>query len=264
MSSSKRRLNQGQVDMLSQLYKFRFGNRELLANSLSRTNSNAIYSRLTILEREEYIAKRYDKSYKFAGRSAEYYLLPAGVRALKQYKQLDGLDNRAVKNSYNDFKASEVFVQRHLIIYKLTNALSSHYADLKLFTKRELTGFDYFPKRPLDGFITREVNDSTRYYFLELFMTDEPPFATDGRIKRLVAYYEDGGWDATGAAFPTVLCVAESGAIERRLMRQIRSRLNQSDTDIQFRTTTLAALLTVSTSDTIWSDVNDPDELIAL
>ena len=38
-----RKLNQGQLEVLLKLYRYRFGTRELIANSLSKSNNTSIY-----------------------------------------------------------------------------------------------------------------------------------------------------------------------------------------------------------------------------
>ena len=89
IKSKDRKLNHGQLEVLLKLYRYRFGTRQLIASSLSKSNSTSIYSRLQILQVNGYIANRFDKSYKLSGKPAAYYLLPKGLRALKQYTNRD-------------------------------------------------------------------------------------------------------------------------------------------------------------------------------
>lgn len=48
------------------LYWFRFCTRKLLARSLERSSPKAIQNKLQILEEEQFIGKRYEKSFELA------------------------------------------------------------------------------------------------------------------------------------------------------------------------------------------------------
>ena len=80
----RRPLNKQQVRTLHLLYWYRFCTSKQLARSFDKASSKAIQNKLQILEAQELIGKRYDKSYKLAGRSAEYFITPKGARALEK------------------------------------------------------------------------------------------------------------------------------------------------------------------------------------
>lgn len=263
--TSKRQFNQGQIDILKVLYKFRFGTRDLIAASLGRQNGNPIYSRLTILEQQGYVAKRYDSSYKLNGRAAEYYLTPPGLRALREQAELDGLDDRAIKASYKDKTASDQFIGRSLAVFTIGNRLASLYPALQFFTKRELSAYDYFLTQLPDVFISYKVSGDMQRYFLELFMEDMQPFVIDRRLRQFITYYEDDEWAITETPFPAILCICENGRVEQRLRKQIIRALNRSDTDIHFYTTTLPAMFGLRKGeDSIWSATDEPEKLLTL
>lgn len=265
MNNSNRQLNQGQLEVLGLIYKFRFGTRDLIADSLGKQNGNPIYSRLTILEQQRYVAKRYDTSYKLSGRAAEYYLTPPGLRALKERVELDGLDDKAIKASYKDKNASDQFINRCLSVFAIANRLNDIYSGLQFFTKRELNTYDYFPEQLPDGFLSYKLSGNIQRCFIELFMEDTPPFAVDRRLRQLITYYENDEWAITETPFPPILCICETGSVEKRLQKQITRALSRSNTDILFYTTTLPAVLgSDKNSNAIWSDVNEPDKLISL
>lgn len=260
-----RQLNQGQIDVLAALYKFRFGTRELIAASLGKQNGNPIYSRLSILEQRGLVDKRFESSYKLNGRAAEYYLTPSGLRALRELVELDGLDDKAIKASYKDRTASDQFLQRNLAIYAIGNALAAIDDGLNLFTKRELTEFDYFPKQLPDAYISRKIHGSAKSYFLELFMADMPPFAIDRRLRQFIAYYENGEWSVTETPFPAILCICENDKTEKRVMKQAMRALKRSDTDILLYMTTLPAITTSREgSGMLWSSISEPEKIVAL
>ena len=103
----ERKLNKGQLAVLTLLYRYRFTTSELLAKFENQKHLQVTRSRLANLEKQGYIGKRYDGSYKLAGKFASYYLLPKGLRYLKS---LDVADSQVIKMIYNDSKASDKFI----------------------------------------------------------------------------------------------------------------------------------------------------------
>ena len=83
MPTYRRPLNEQQRDILALLARFRFGTSSLLSSSLN-TSQRYTHERLRILVEQEYIGKRYDNSYRLAGRSAEYYVLPKGIAVFEE------------------------------------------------------------------------------------------------------------------------------------------------------------------------------------
>ncbi len=264
-SKQDRSLHQSQIDVLLLLYKFRFGSRELIARSLGRTNTSAVYAKLHILLKQEYVGVRFEPSYRLAGRPAEYYLLPKGLRTLRDLASHDGLDDKAIKNSYKDKTASIQFITESLTIFAIHNQLASMYDKLQFFTKRELAGYDYFPKVLPDGFISLPAGNGTRRFFVELIASDTPPFAVDRRLRQLADYNDSDTWAVTDLPFPIILCICESGSVERRFRKQVIRLLNRSGTDLLFCTTTKPALLdSTKGDDLIWSEVTEPEALRSL
>ncbi|MDQ5932372.1 MAG: hypothetical protein QG649_457, partial [Patescibacteria group bacterium] len=62
----RRPLNKQQLGVMYRLYWFRFCTRKLLARSLERSSPKAIQNKLQILEEEQFIGKRYEKSFELA------------------------------------------------------------------------------------------------------------------------------------------------------------------------------------------------------
>src|ERR1700759_2928953 len=81
-----RTLNNQQVEVLDWLYRFRFSTSRQIARCLGKDKFKSVQKKLQILEKQGYIGKRYDGSYKLQGRPAEYYLTPKGARQLEQVK----------------------------------------------------------------------------------------------------------------------------------------------------------------------------------
>lgn len=59
-----------------------------------------------------------------------------------------------------------------------------------------------------------------------------------------------------------ILCVAENGSVEKRLIKQIQRALYKTEADVSFYTTSLKAALNKDRA--VWSDVLEPEELLSL
>lgn len=253
-----------QLDLLLTLYIFRFSTRPLVAQYFNRPNNTSLYSKLSILQKHELIAMRFDSSYKLAGRPAEYYVTPKGLRALRDYQRLE-VKEPAIQAIYKDKTVGDQFVQRTLATFGLHNQFTATYKTLKFFTKRDMQPLGYFPKQLPDAYITYKVPTVVKRFFLEYVPADTPSIAIDRRLRQLIAYYENDSWNVSGMPFPAILCICENGATERRVTGQIRRALNRADTDMLFYTTTLNAALNIqSSSGIIWTNPDDPDELHSL
>jgi ATP-dependent Clp protease ATP-binding subunit ClpA len=88
-------------------FRYRFTTSELLAKFENQKHLQVTRSRLATLEKQGYIGRRYDNSYKLQGKFAAFYLLPKGLQYLKS---IDAAEPQALKMMYNDPKASDKFV----------------------------------------------------------------------------------------------------------------------------------------------------------
>ena len=70
-------LSQGQIDILELLYTYRFGSRQLLADSLSVT-PDSLFRKLEVLIKHQLIKKRHEPRLKLLAVPAAYYLTPKG------------------------------------------------------------------------------------------------------------------------------------------------------------------------------------------
>ncbi len=259
-----RQLTRIQIDILSCIYKFRFGTTDLIARSLNKKSGAIIHPRLVILERDGYLARRFDATYRLQHKPAAYYLTPLGLRTLRRLKELSGLSDTAIKNSYKDATATEQFITHSLNVYTLANQLIALDDKLRYFTKREQAGYEYFPSPPPDGFISIKLKDdeTPNRFFLALIEPDVPAFAIDRLISHLVTYDEEGDWEVTNLPFPPVLLVAATASVQRQLIKQLRRVIYRTDTEISFFFTSLPAILgTTKGKDNIWASFEEPQEL---
>lgn len=137
-------LKQGQLDILELLYKYRFGSRQLLADSLSIKAGSSLHEKLEVLVKHDYVEKRLDKRLKLLGMPAAYCLTPKGIRTLQTLPEHDFITDSTVKASYKDKTVSQTFITHTLGVYKYTNLLKHRYPSLKVFTRRDMSKYGYF------------------------------------------------------------------------------------------------------------------------
>lgn len=210
----RRKLNEGQLEILRLLYKFRFGSRDLMAMYFGKKN---IYPHLLVLEDRGFIGKKYEPRHKLAGKPAAYFLTPAGFRELQEnYEDIEELH---IKKLYKAKDASDAFIAQSLTTLAFAVHLKQTESDAGFFTRTDLQKdkYDYFPA-PLPHAYIRAGNQQ---YFVNVFDASQPFFAIIKRIKLLNEYYENGRWDDTGTEFPIVLIVLEDSKGTAKVSRYI-------------------------------------------
>jgi hypothetical protein len=259
----RKQLNQGQLDVLELLFKFRFGTTELIANGLDKKNGTSIKSRLTILREQGFIDRRYDGTDKLSGKHASYYLKPEAIRRLRTRTNHTDITDVTIKNIYKDKTVSDQFIQHCLQVFAVYCRIKDQYSKgLKFFTKAGLMTFDYFPQPLPDAFLSLKNEQETKRFFLEVFESTTPAFVINRRIKQLINYFESGEWDATDTDFPTILIICDASVLQNRVEKRILTSLHNADDadDLVFATTNRHAL----TADRkVWRLAGE-DELLSL
>jgi hypothetical protein len=240
-----RKPNQNQIDILLLLYKFRFTTSNLLNQKLKLQHRTSINSRLQILEDQEFIGKRYDKSYKLMNRPASYFMLPKGFAAIKG---MDGISNNVLKNMYKDVKATDSFIERNLIIFDLYNKLESIYGQLfDMYSKSELTGMKDMPEVLPDGLIQLKTSDSPRAkercFFIYYVKERQPLLAISNVITKQLEYGDSEDWSELFAKPPAIILICDSSTLERRLHRQAGRVEDEAAKGHKFYTTTVAEIM---------------------
>lgn len=239
-NKTRRALNKSQMATLKLLYKYRFITTELLARSEGKKNGTFARSRLAILQEQGCIARNFDKSYKLRGRFASYYLLPKGMKALKDAGDVNA---QALKNIYNDRNASESFIQHSLAVFRVSCDLYALYGDsLQFFTKSDLAAYDYFPRPLPDAYVVLSVGTVRKHFFLDIFKNNTPFFAMARKVKQYVTYEESGEWEATDSPFPAILAACDDTSLAKRLNKRSYALLDNAGSDIAFYTSTLDAV----------------------
>lgn len=257
-------LLQGQIEILGLLYKYRFGSRRLLVDSLGVKSGSNLYEKLNVLMKHGFVARRYDKSFKLRGVPAAYYLTPKGLRRLQSIHGSKRVTEAVIKASYRDKVVSQTFVNHVVGIYTHTNKLQHKYPSLKVFLRREMALYSYFPANPPDAFLSLKTADRLQRFFFDVVSKDTPPSAINRRLVNYMEFLDEGGWDATGSSLPKLLFLLENPSAENRLRRAahaVRSRFDLDD-EIEIYTATTENL--VGEDVAIWSNIDEPGEVLSL
>lgn len=266
MSDGRSTLNQGQIDILELLYKYRFGSRQLLADSLGIKAGSSLHEKLQVLIKHEYIAVRHEKRLKLYGVPAAYYLTPKGLRTLAAFPDHEHITDSVIKGSYRDKIVSQTFVDHCLRVYTQTNQLKAFYPNLKVYLRRDMSRYSYFPKTPPDAFLSLSTKAGPKRFFLDILPDIMPTKPLYQRVTNYAQFFEEGSWSVVSNELPSLLFVGETSTTERRLQRLIRSALRNAelDEDIAVYTTTFGAIEHLEGDAPIWTSIEDPDDLLAL
>ena len=258
-------IKQSQVNILAILYKYRFGSRQLISESLNK-NPDTMYRNLLVLIKHGLINVRLEKRSKLYGISAAYYLTPKGLRHLQSLPDYSFIDDSIIKGSYRDKSVSENTVLHTFAVFQQILALKRQYPTLKAFLRRDMARFTYFPNTPPNAFLSLSDGETTRRYFFEYVQDSQERKAFYQKVSAYIDYFDKGGWDVTGADIPALLFVAEKANTEYRIKRLIKGALSklEPDVEIQILTTTKRAIEQIDQQPVIWTSIEDPDELIAL
>lgn len=259
----RRKLNEGQVQVLELLYKFRFGTNELFAEYFGKKDRSFVFKRLKILQEQGLVGKRFDGSYRLLGKPAAYYLLPDGARLLPEYRAADDADEINVKGIYKDKSVSEEFVTRCQDIFALFNRLKAVYGDKLVFsTKSDLTPYDYFPKQSPDAYLRLELEDGEREFFLLIHYSHQQFFAAIKRLQYYIKYAESGDWEEGETDFPALIMIFESPADQKRFYKQASRIMREAADEIVLYTAVLSDVKAVADADQeVLRPFDEPEEV---
>ena len=265
----RRPLNKQQVRTLHLLYWYRFCTARQLAHSFKKPSPKAIQNKLQILEKQQLIGKRYDKSYRLVGRPAEYYITPKGARALEK-AQPNTTNQWVTKSLYKNKTVSDDFLKHTIAVTDASQRFRAIYGDkVVILTKCYMVQFDYYPTWTPDLHIKilAKGETPTKHYFVDMWDGTKPFFVSVRKTRNYVNFKESSDWD-DDEQFPAMLAICETTQLQGKLNRQMKRILNDTWHDELIFATTTRQLLTEATkpTDKIWSriDVDDTPELTTL
>jgi hypothetical protein len=232
-------LNPKQITILNKLSKYRFTTTELLSLELGNTSSRAMFKRCQILVDQEYIGRRYDRSYKLLGRPAAYYLTKKGIDALQQHQTDEQkLDPAIIKSLARDYRASKLFERHCLSIFRASIRLSEIYGpEIKFFSKSQLRQYRYFPNPLPDGYARYKDKPGSpdKHLMIECFDDTMPQSVMRQTIDRHVAYYDSGDWPP-GNDYPLVIIFYQNDKLKDKLISWIsRAQADSWNEAVQFK-----------------------------
>lgn len=253
----RRPLNPEQLAVLQWLYQYRFSTSKQLVTYLHKPNPKAIQNKLQILEQQGFISKHYDKSYKLAGRAAEYFLTPKGARQLPP----DSVNEWAVKSLYKNKTVSPDFIAHCLKVADVALVLQALYGDkLGIFTRSHMAAYDYFPSWSPDLFLNLKAGSTRHRYFLDVLDDTKPFFVGVRKVRNYINYAADGDWPHDEAGdLPTVLAICKDEQTQKKLNKQILYALDGTD-DITFATTIQRQLGATTATSKPWLKITEDGE----
>lgn len=259
-------LNKNQIRLLELVYKYRFVSRLLVADSLGVKPENGLFRRFEVLVKYEYLSKRFDKRLKLMGVPVAYCLTPKGLRALQAIPGHEYITEAIIKSSYRDTSVGQSFIAHTLDVYHYANTLMRHYPDLRVFTRREIGRYEYFPEQLPDAVLSLPTENpkQPKRFFLDLIPSAAPRRTIDGRLTAYCNFFDEGGWDITGSTLPVLLLVAETSSSEKRLQYIARTVMRRNDLVEPSIYTTTSPALSAEDATAIWTSLDDPDELLSL
>jgi hypothetical protein len=223
MSDRRIQLKSGQIDILELLYTYRFGSRQLLAESLGIKAGSSLHERLGVLIKHGYIAMRLEKRLKLVGMPAAYHLTSKGLRTLQAIPSHEYIDEKMIKASYKDTSLGQAFMTHTLEVYKYTNILKQRYGSLRVFLRRDMSRYSYFPSVLPDAFLSlsRQDDNLPRRFFLDLIPASMPRYQLERKLMSYFKFFEAGGWEKIEGDLPALLILTDSVSSERRLQKLI-------------------------------------------
>lgn len=260
----RRPLNKQQVRTLHLLYWYRFCTAKQLAHSFKKPSPKAIQNKLQILEEQQLIGKRYGKSYKLAGRPAEYYITPKGARALEKANP-KSTNQWATKSLYRNKTVSDDFLKHTIAVTDASKRLRALYGTkIEILTKSYMAQFDFYPTWTPDLHLKIPARGETpaKHYFLDVWDGTKPFFVSVRKTRNYMNFKESGDWEED-EQFPAILAICENVQLQKKLNRQMKRILNDAwDDELIFATTTKQLLNQAEKpTDKIWSKVDADDDL---
>lgn len=245
----RRPLNAKQDKLLKLIYKFRFASVDLLAELFSKDRSS-IYESLYILGQQNYVSKRYDKSYRLRAKPASYCLAPRGISYLRGNSEFS---HTSLRNMYKNKSISEEHIDHcltNLAVYLALNRQTNK--AFNIFSRSELADHSFFRVPQPDLYLSRQQPQEGKQlnYMLDIFDPGLPFWVMKKRIRAYQNHCEEAELPE-GQNYPHILLIAPNERAEQKLQAVIEYLLE----DFELYTTTLQRLLQPgSPSQNVWRD----------
>lgn len=266
--SKQTRITKQQLDILYLIYRYRFVSTKHVKQVLGREQIQQAQQRLNTLLGKGYIGRNFSNLDRLTGTYASYYLLPAGMKVLKQnkdaFEEERYLSQQTLHNIYKDKNASPRFIKHQLDMGDIRLELIRLYGTdrLRASTKSQLVIYEGLPESLPDAYIllqdNSETNNTGKSYFLEYLENSIPFWVYRNRIKAYEEYVYAGTWKETmQEALPKILLVCESPTLQRRMTRFLNRYMENCYEDMTFYVTNTETLKTCqSPHEPIWREIS--------
>ena len=209
------------------------------------------------------ISKRYDKSYKLAGRPAEYFITPKGARELEKRKT-DSTNQWATKSLYKNKTVSADFLKHSITLTDTAHQMRAVYGDkIWILPRSYMANYSFYPKWTPDLHlkIPERGEAPAKHYFVDVWDGSKPFFVSVRKSRNYVNFKESGDWQED-ESYPAILAICEDAYTQKKLNRQMKRILNDAwDDELVFATTTRQQFENATKpTDKIWLRVELDDE----
>lgn len=217
-AKTRYKISKAQLELLLLILKFRFVSSDILAECLGKDRST-IYERLSVLVDQEYVIKKYDKTYRFRQRPVIYYLAPAGIRLLMR----EGFPRARIHYKNKDF--TDELIDEQLLLGHLSRTIASHYSGkFKLLTKYEANSDDFYLTPPPFAKLVG-ISDSIPDYFIEYF----PPYYESWKMRKRINQHLDYANDHDDYIYPNLLMICGNDSTLKRTVRMTADTYSDFD-----------------------------------
>lgn len=259
----RRPLNETQLAILNELYRYRIGTTKLLASATNATDKNLLNRKLVILLEQGYIGRIHEPSYRLTHKHASYFLMTPGVQALKVIPG-NNYSPKVLSNIKRLKQPSDKFVDHALGVFDICNQIQRQLGDnVRLFTKSELALYEYFPEQRPDAFMRLKTAHGEQQYILEYLESSTPFRVILGKLKSYIKYCDEGEWEVTNSPLPPVLLVCDSPQLEKRLQKYGQTVIEEADDEV-LRFYTASVLALTAHTGLPWTSLQDLDEKLEL
>lgn len=234
-NTTKSKPTKRQKEILHNLYKFHYLNRNQIQTLLNHKKFNRIISWLNELTKQRYIARYFNR--KFAGLPAVYCLdIKARKELIDEEEISDSILNRVYqhKRNSNKFKKHCMFLAD--IYLSLIKLAEKNKAKLSFYTNTDLYKTKYLILPIPDSyFAIEEKSKITKRYFLDIFDPLASPKWLHKRVIQYFEYFDKEYWQKnTDKPFPEIIMVCPDEEYKKELERFIKKMMKRSISDLSF------------------------------
>ncbi len=232
------KLKDKQTEILLNLYRFRFLNRNQIQRLLNHKKHNRIIKWLNELTKEKYVIQEFERK---IGAIPSVYCL--GTKARKELKKRKEINEKLLERVYQEKNSSLEFKAHNMAIadiyLSLIDLTKKHDAKLTFYTAVDLTDMKYLVLPHPDAYFSIQQKEMTKRYFLDVFNLNASEKWLFKRVKQYFNYYEEEYWqDHNKNPFPEIILVCFDEKTKKNLIKNIKKGLEDEE-NLSFSLTTM-------------------------